>query len=184
MRRWRAYGLAAIGLLAGALCCEGEETPELTEGEQLCADLAGRLRGCQLLSEGEPNCGLFRSPEYTACVRPCLDAASCEDFRAQACDDVDNELALCIDRCLFEAETVDCGDGTRSDLNELCDGTPDCANGADEQRCNETVSAFDCGDGERVASAEQCDGTEDCTNGRDEEGCPLRAMTLCPGGNF
>lgn len=187
MSRRCAYGLAAVlGLLAGALACEDEEPQEssLTPGEQFCQEVTTRLRGCGLLSEGEPNCGLFRSPEYTECVRPCTDAASCEDFRAQACDDVSNALGLCIDRCLLEVRTIECGDGTSIAVSAVCDGERDCANGFDEQSCNETVSTFDCGNGERVASAEQCDGTEDCSNGRDEAGCPMQAMTLCPGGEF
>lgn len=187
VRRLAAAGpVLGLAVLAGVLSCEEEEksTPggDLPGGE-FCAEVTTRLRGCELLSEGEPNCGLFRSPEYVACFRPCFEAASCEDFRAQACDDVDNELALCLDRCLLEAATIDCGDGTRADVDEICDGTPDCASGADEQRCGDGEDEpFACGNGQSVSAGDQCDGTMDCSNGRDEAGCPMRAMTICPGG--
>lgn len=186
MSRRRAYTLAVLSLLAGAVSCEEDTAQPGPAGEgpgaQLCAEVATRLRGCQLLSEGEPNCGLFRSPEYTECVRPCLGAASCEDFRAQACDDVDNALAQCLERCLFEAATIDCGDGTSADVDDVCDDVADCANGADEQGCSEPDAMFACDDGGRVFADEQCDGSEDCADGSDEAGCPMRAMTLCPGG--
>lgn len=169
-------------LLAGALSC-GEEEAATTEVEQFCAEVGTRLRGCQLLSEGQPSCVLFQVPGYVECFRPCLDAASCDDIRAQTCDDVDNAFAQCKDRCDFLAlGSFDCGDGTRIDIDDRCDDTPDCANGADELRCDEPPAMFACGGGEIVFVSDQCNGTRDCANGADEAGCPTRAMTLCPGG--
>ncbi len=174
--------LGCAVLLACALSCDEEEAQ--STAEQFCADAAERLRGCGLLSEGELRCGLLLNERYVECVRPCFEAASCEDFRAQACDDADNELGLCIDRCQYEAATFDCGDGTRIDPDDRCDDVPDCASGADEQRCDElpVQAVFDCADGQRVLDGERCDGALDCADGSDEAGCPMRAMTLCPGG--
>ena len=180
--RWLALAPLAVSLMA--LSCE-EESPNVDgnpQGDELCAEAATRLRGCQLLSEGEVNCRLFQSQAYVECFRPCLDAASCDDIRAQTCDDVDNTFALCKDRCEYEAVVnFDCGDGTRIDTDQRCDEVRDCANGSDELGCADPVPMFDCG-GEQVEQEERCDGTSDCANGRDEEGCPVRAMTLCPGG--
>jgi hypothetical protein len=176
-----AAPVAAL-LLTGVLSCDGEAT-DPDSGAELCTEVIRFLRGCQLLSEGEVSCRIFENTTYATCFRQCLDGATCDDVRAQTCDDVDNPFALCKDRCEFAAfSAIDCGDGTTVDLNDRCDGARDCANGADELRCNELMAMFDCGGGERVSADDQCDGTSDCANGKDEEGCPMRAMTICPGG--
>jgi Low-density lipoprotein receptor domain class A len=174
-------------LLACSLCCslscEEQASSEPQDGAALCAEVATFLRGCQLLSEGELSCRIYQSAPYVTCFRRCLDGASCEDVRAQTCDDVDNAFALCKDRCEYEAfGSVDCGDGRRVDLDDRCDDVRDCANGADELRCDEPAPTFDCGGGQRIDEEQRCNGFTDCSDGRDEAGCPVRAMTLCPGG--
>lgn len=170
-------GLAAVG--AGAFAGCTDDTGESYDGQALCEEISEVLRGCELLSEGEPNCRLFADERYGECASACIRAATCDELRAQACDDVDNEAALCIDRCQAQWAIFECGDGNGVARELRCDGARDCANGADESDC---AAPFDCGDGAQVAADLRCDGDDDCANAADEAGCPMRAMTLCPGG--
>ena len=166
-------------MTASATGCDDGGEPAY-DGQAACDEVATKLRGCELLSDGVVDCPLFEERRYGECAVECAGPASCEDMRAQTCDDADNEFARCIDRCEAVFVVFDCGDGAQIDAERRCDGEAECANGADEARCDppETV---DCGDGEPV-SGSRCDGTMDCQNGADEADCPMRAMTLCAGG--
>ena len=167
--------LAGLGALGG---CEEEESG----AGGICSELTTRLRSCELLSEGEVDCRVFEQNGYGACIARCVRAASCDEIRAQTCDDVHNTYADCKTNCEVQAfARFDCGDGEFVDSDYRCDLDPDCSNGADEQGCGAAPN-FDCGNGQQVAADEQCDGNFDCDNDRDEEGCPQRAETLCPGG--
>jgi hypothetical protein len=173
------WALAGLGALGG---CEDEETAP-GDTAAICSELTTRLRSCELLSEGEVDCRIFERGGYGACVIECVRAASCDEIRAQTCDDADNPYSRCKGNCEFQAfGRFNCGDGQFVDIDYRCDDDPDCSNGADERDCDAPEATFDCGDGGRVGLDEQCDGISACSNGRDEEGCPQRAETLCPGG--
>jgi len=177
--------LLAIGswLSGGVGACDGGDDGPGSGEPPACELAAERSRACGLLSEGEPNCRLFESPSYGQCVTLCMDAATCEDMREQACDDLDNEFSFCIERCQLNLFLFfQCGDGTEIERERRCDARPDCASGADEARCDEPEPLFECGGGESVRADAECDGEQDCVSGRDEADCPVRAMTTCPGG--
>jgi hypothetical protein len=152
------------------------------DGQTACDEIATQMRSCGLLSEGAVDCSLFEEPSYGPCVLDCVRGASCEDFRAQACDDADNEYARCLDACQAVFAVFDCGDSTTVDSERRCDGEAECANGADETGCEEPEPDFACGDGEAAPADSRCNGEPECQNGADEAGCPPRAMTVCPGG--
>ena len=183
LRRWALRSLAA-GALAGFGALGGCQEEEPAESNaSICSELTERLRSCELLSEGEVDCRIFEQNGYGPCIAECVRAASCDEIRAQTCDDTSNDYSRCKDTCEFLAfGRFDCGDGQFVDIDYRCDGDADCTNGADELGCDAAQPTFDCGDGGRVAADEQCDGVPDCNNGRDEADCPERAETLCPGG--
>jgi hypothetical protein len=169
------WALAGLGALAG---CEQDEG----NAAGICSEVSTRLRSCELLSPGEVDCRIFEHGGYAACIIECVRAASCDEIRAQTCDDANNPYADCKTNCELQAfARFDCGDGEFVDSDYRCDHDSDCSNGADEQGCA-AAAPFDCGDGEQVAADEHCDGDFDCSNDRDEEGCPQRAETLCPDG--
>ena len=168
-------------MAASAGGCDDSGEPGY-DGQAICDEVSAKLRGCELLSEGVVDCGRFEERRYGECAIECARPAACEDMRAQACDDADNEYARCLDRCQAVFALFDCGDGTQVDTERRCDGEPECANGADEARCDQPAATLDCGGGEVVPAESRCDDVADCQNGADEAGCPLRAMTLCPDG--
>ena len=180
MRAGLLAGWALAGLGALGACGKTEESA----GAAHCSEIVDRLRSCELLSEGEVDCGIFEQGSYGPCIVECVRAASCDEIRAQTCDGTeDNTYARCKGNCEFQAFAgFDCGDGQVVNIDYHCDQHPDCSNGADERGCDAPPPSFDCGNGERVDPEQHCNGTPDCSNGRDEESCPRRAETLCPGG--
>ncbi len=80
-----------------------------------------------------------------------------------------------------------CGNGACVSLSARCDGTPDCTNGRDEQKCAVCNDmAFTCGNGECIHITHVCDGVDHCTNGLDEVNCGNeRALQyLCQNGMY
>lgn len=189
--RWGARTLggkaavACVLLAGGSWSCGDEAAPSSSstyDGDAICAETEAQLRACSLLSEGVLDCRIFQIQRYGECAIECLRPASCAEIQAQACDDVGNTYALCLDHCQAIFSVVECGDGKSVNVDLRCDGEPDCANGADELDCM-APATFACGGGEFVSLADdRCDGVEDCSTGRDEIGCPMRAKTICPGG--
>jgi hypothetical protein len=176
-----ALGCAGAAALFASSCGDDGQG---NEAEAACTEIVTHLRECELFSEGATPCSAAEEelPGYFECVRPCVKAASCDDLFAQACDDITNDVARCIDGCMLLSQSVDCGDGVRVSGDQRCDGTEDCASGADEEGCSEPMPMFACGGGEMVPENSRCDGVSDCADGQDEAGCPMRAMTICPGG--
>ncbi len=176
----RVLGSCAAVLLCVWSCGGGTSEPE---GTDACRETVAKLRGCNLLSAGEVNCRLFENAGYAACSVECLRPASCDELQAQACDDITNDYAACLDRCMLEAfASIECGDGSRVSSQRECDGEADCNDGTDEAGCNDPQPQFECDDGESVLLEYECDGSADCADSSDESGCPQRAETLCPGG--
>lgn len=176
-RKLATLAVAGWCTAAGIAGCDSEG-----EGPAICEEAYAKLRGCALLSEGEERCEPFDDRRYGPCVIECLRPAPCEEIQAQFCEDADNTYARCLDRCQAVFAFFECGDGTSIEIEDVCDDTEDCANGADERDCEPVEPTFDCGNGELVYPEDQCDGAEDCSNGGDEAGCPPIAMTVCPGG--
>jgi hypothetical protein len=161
----------------------GGGTSEREGTSAACQEASVKLRGCDLLSQGEVDCRLFENTDYARCSIDCLRPASCAELRAATCDDTTNDYASCLDRCTLNAfATVACGDGTRVSIDRSCDGENDCNDGADEAGCDDPEPLFSCESGESVPLEYKCDGSADCADSSDESGCPQRAETLCPGG--
>lgn len=127
------------------------------------AVLSPRLRECGLLSAGAIGpytlSGIYAP---NACYEGCLAEASCEALEDGLCRTMLDLLIACDERCAFH-----CDDGGLLGPERVCDGSPQCMGGEDEEGC-----AFDlvCSNGARVAGA-RCDGAWNCPDGSDESGC-------------
>ncbi|CAK1543699.1 unnamed protein product [Leptosia nina] len=78
------------------------------------------------------------------------------------------------------AESVACGAGGRcAPQSRVCDGHPDCDDGADERDCDCAPEQYRCTDGTCVPIAARCDGAAQCPDGSDESACG--ANTCGPG---
>ncbi|KAJ8875156.1 hypothetical protein PR048_023049 [Dryococelus australis] len=65
-----------------------------------------------------------------------------------------------------------CGDGTCLNINQRCNGNPDCLNGEDEEGCVVcSPTEFKCKDGGCVDLRVMCDGNQDCGDASDEDEC-------------
>jgi hypothetical protein len=74
------------------------------------------------------------------------------------------------DQCATVAVGFQCSPGVRVPPRDLCNGKPECANGADEASC----PAFLCHDGSMtIARNALCNGSKDCTDGSDELNCEV-----------
>jgi hypothetical protein len=112
--------------------------------------------------------------EFDRCIGRCLLTASCSEFKALACDEDENALARCADKCPDPpADGFRCNDGSRIAHAALCDLFDDCESGEDELNCGQ----YRCKNGEIVpAKSARCDSNLDCEDGTDESGCSF----VCP----
>ena len=127
------------------------------------------------------NCFPFTSPEYILRICKPSDSlqscySTCPHFKSH-CDRV-NWGTFCSQRAssekdITEAMSYDCNRGMISsnpdiitDFSKICDGTPDCVNGVDEQAC---VNRFICLDNNRsIHVSRKCDMVPDCDDASDE----------------
>jgi hypothetical protein len=109
--------------------------------------------------------------EFDRCTGRCILAASCALYKPAICDEDDNTLTRCVEKCPDPPlDGFHCEDGSIIAHAGVCDLYEDCPQGEDEQNCGE----FRCADGEVIAAASaRCDTLEDCEDGSDERGCTL-----------
>jgi hypothetical protein len=70
-----------------------------------------------------------------------------------------------------------CNDGQCIQVQQRCDGRPDCRNGQDEYNCTGLPSSscaeneFPCAAGFCIMGYKKCNGIKDCPSGNDEDNC-------------
>lgn len=133
---------------------------------EAAAAMAEKGRACGIIGEGYWSWAFYPGQ---FCATLCLLEASCADLRRSVCDLREvPDIEACLDEC-DDDDVAQCGDGTTTPAEGLCDLRSDCATGEDERHCER----FTCGDGGRVSSWRRCDGSDDCEDGSDEAGCAL-----------
>ncbi|CAH8592428.1 unnamed protein product [Dicrocoelium dendriticum] len=73
-----------------------------------------------------------------------------------------------------------CRDGKCLSPANVCDGIPQCSDGADERQCAESCRPpnIACPSGECITPAMRCDGRRDCADNFDEQGCSPACSSL------
>lgn len=132
-------------------------------------DLAGTLRECAILSEGEVSELPFYAP--TECYESCYAEASCEELQAALCRTSVALFQGCDERCAFR-----CGDDSLIAVEQWCDGVDNCADESDELGCG----VYTCDDGTTLYGSHRCDGAARCPDRSDELGCPLNCDVVYP----
>jgi hypothetical protein len=116
--------LLALALLFSLSACEDDGSGDS------CKAFASDLRACGLLTAGEYNCGGW---SWNDCEHKCLAGLDCSDLSHVMCGFGTNSGAYTL--CTYDCSVFDCGDGQTTKDAFVCDGDPDCANGADEIGC-------------------------------------------------
>jgi hypothetical protein len=130
-----------------------------------CNAVQTKLNDCDLQS-GMANCALAPRDRLTACLFACFTPASCTEIESTFCTlDPTTNFGTCLSAC--QNVILDCGDGTTYAAGDKCDGTVNCASGADEALCD----VIDCQDGTTVPLDYECDGVSHCSTGADEADC-------------
>lgn len=150
----------------------GEQTTGGAAGEinagtpGTCEGFSQRLIDCSLIDK-PIECASGGSDPSAACYYGCYEAAACGALTNYYCNSATNSVEDCLTAC----DTFPCGDGSTVPSFYTCDGSEDCANGADEQGCV-TAPVFHCTSGETVDGINRCDGYDQCSDSSDEAGCP------------
>ncbi len=171
MLRKLGRNLVLFGWALGAGCYGGGGDHD-SEGDGIGCDAAtSKYKSCGMLSASVTGC---QSPLPSVCEVACIKAATCEELNAYECGLSDpGDYTDCLSDCY--SKTIQCPDNSGSFTgDESCDGTLDCANGADEQNC----PTFTCDDRIKIKESERCDGSTDCSSGEDETDCSLNSLNL------
>ena len=67
--------------------------------------------------------------------------------------------------------THNCPEGYPIPSNLICDGTPHCSDGSDEQNCMLKQEPHICPEGYPIPFELKCDGISQCSDNSDEAGC-------------
>ncbi len=155
---------AALSILLLSSC--GDDGGTRNVGSPACRQQLEAMQACGYRTEGHWFC-YDDATLLRACWGECATQITCEELNT--CDYPD-----CYRECFLQF--FECGDGETTSSSHVCDGTPNCANGADEAGC--PVYTFECedGSGSVIAGELVCDGTPDCEDASDEN-C---AETLVP----
>lgn len=153
----------------------GDETDEICESVNTCADGAGRYFDwdlCDLSAKcadgtDELNCASWVCPDTTD---PIVAEQLCDE--TLDCSTGADEL---VNEC-FPSFT--CNNGEEIPLSQRCDGTPDCLESEDEAEC----SRFVCTNGRTIPAINVCDGTAECLDGSDEDAARCAGNFSCADG--
>ncbi len=174
--------LVALGL--SSACRSAGDGASETDGTKVaptaCERLAGSVRTCGLLSDGDTGCGDVQTTQLSACFAECYEAAECLELELLFCrQTLGSGLGSCIANCQASAPRFTCDDGSAILADWVCDTVYDCSDGSDESECAEGAT-FACGDGAIQPADYECDDVADCADGSDEIGCPEPALLICP----
>jgi hypothetical protein len=140
--------------------------------------LANALLACGLLTQGTLSPATESTEPFDTCMFQCIASSTCAELEGIYCNGDFGPEEACLEQCLA-SNGFDCGDGEKVFPIWACDGSADCANGADELNC---PGPFICGDGSEITPSWKCDGEPDCMDGSDEVDCPVLPTFTCTSG--
>jgi hypothetical protein len=179
-RRAGALALTGLAWLVVAGACNAATDGDAARPATACERLAGSVRDCGLLSDGDTGCGDSQTTELSGCFAECYEAAECMEIEYLFCrESLSASMQDCIEACKASTPQFTCDNGGTIPVDWTCDGDHDCNDSSDEIGCDEGPT-FTCTDGPVHPADYECDGIVDCADETDESHCPEAASLLCP----